>query len=530
MQTQTNKTYLSNTNSVMQRPLTGEGSSYGSSDYSSTQLGGLGRGPRQRLDRYQHFNNAMANRVKAGDYEKLFEMPNDLLVVAYNRRFVKKSEYIFSQFNIQIIAQPIILCLPQMPSGRRIYDEVWAIAHVLIKPTSRLHKPMSRWWERKDWKQVIKSKEGLYSPFVLKQVAKDGYSCSKCHWAEKCNGCIIEPNDAPIYEEDFFLKSFLVIEWNSKQLTESYNHTANEVVEHHSTKDKPAELYEVANQTTLEDCLAKFHKTETLENQQIECGKCKTIQPHNKRMEIFIPPPVLVIQLKRFRLFGQQWRKLQTAVDFPIRNLDLQAYFADLKFATQELGLKTQYDLHGVVNHFGTLGFGHYVSFVKNSFDKKWYKYDDTNREQVSEDKIHKESAYLLFYVRRDLAEQSITNIVPQLQNDFFPGKPIRTKKGKSGFVLKQVNKIGDKDRLNKNEKIPVKLKDDGTPITLLRSDLVPDSDTEEIKYNMQELKEIDKERLQKQKEEAEMFSENQTTKCCGLLKSSGPSKATSTF
>ena len=117
--------------------------------------------------------------------------------------------------------------------------------------------------------------------------------------------------------------------------------------------------------------------------------------------------------------------------------MDVQAYFADLKFATKELGIKTQYDLHGVVNHFGTLGFGHYVSFVKNPFDEKWYKYDDTNREQVSEDKIHKESAYLLFYVRRDLAGQSITNIVPQLQHDFFPGKPIKTKRGKSGFVLK---------------------------------------------------------------------------------------------
>ena len=45
----------------------------------------------------------------------------------------------------------------------------------------------------------------------------------------------------------------------------------------------------------------------------------------------------------------------------------------------------------------------------------------------------------------------------------------------------------------------------------------------------MQELKEIDKERLQKQKDEAEMFNEGQTTKCCGLLKA-GPSKPTSTF
>ena len=39
-------------------------------------------------------------------------------------------------------------------------------------------------------------------------------------------------------------------------------------------------------------------------------------------MEIFIPPPVLIIQLKRFRLYGNQWRKLQNLVDFPIRNFN----------------------------------------------------------------------------------------------------------------------------------------------------------------------------------------------------------------
>jgi hypothetical protein len=55
------------------------------------------------------------------------------------------------------------------------------------------------------------------------------------------------------------------------------------------------------------------------------------------------------------------------------------------------------------VNHYGSLGFGHYVSFAKNPFNEKFYKYDDLSREEVSEEAIHKESAYLLFYVRKDL-------------------------------------------------------------------------------------------------------------------------------
>lgn len=58
------------------------------------------------------------------------------------------------------------------------------------------------------------------------------------------------------------------------------------------------------------------------------------------------------------------------------------------------------YNLHGIVNHYGSLGFGHYVSFVKNQFDEKWYRYDDMTREEVSESELHKESAYMLFYLR----------------------------------------------------------------------------------------------------------------------------------
>ena len=93
----------------------------------------------------------------------------------------------------------------------------------------------------------------------------------------------------------------------------------------------------------------------------------------------------------------------------------------------ETLGVEAKYDLHGIVNHYGTLGFGHYISFTRNPFDNKWYKYDDLNREEVPEEKIHKESAYLLFYIRKDVLEQSLNQVIPNIESDLFPGKPIKT-------------------------------------------------------------------------------------------------------
>jgi len=85
--------------------------------------------------------------------ESRIELPRDIFVVAYHRRFIKRSEYIFSEYVPQLISNPLVFTLPTVPSGRRIYDEIWATAHVLLKPNSRFHRPMTRWWERKNWRE-----------------------------------------------------------------------------------------------------------------------------------------------------------------------------------------------------------------------------------------------------------------------------------------------------------------------------------------------------------------------------------------
>ena len=112
---------------------------------------------------------------------------------------------------------------------------------------------------------------------MLKAVDRTGYVCALCHWMEKCNGCIILPTDAPIFDEDFIKKCFIAVEWHSKLLADNYNAQANEVVEHASTRKKAnTEMADqaAANYTTLEDCLTKFNKTEQLEN-EVPCDKCK---------------------------------------------------------------------------------------------------------------------------------------------------------------------------------------------------------------------------------------------------------------
>ena len=84
----------------------------------------------------------------------------------------------------------------------------------------------------------------------------------------------------------------LAIEWNSSILENDYNMHANEVVEHATVN---LELDEAeTHYTNLDDCLQKFHRTEILEN-EMKCAKCLVDTTHNKKLEIFRPPPVLII-------------------------------------------------------------------------------------------------------------------------------------------------------------------------------------------------------------------------------------------
>lgn len=112
----------------------------------------------------------------------------------------------------------------------------------------------------------------------------------------------------------------------------------------------------------------------------IYCSNCKKLQGHLKKLEIFRPPPILIVQLKRFKFSSTFRNKLTTLVEFPLYNLDLSTFVTDQQKFLEEQGINLKYDLYGIVNHYGSLSFGHYVSIVKNLEENKWYKYDDSAR------------------------------------------------------------------------------------------------------------------------------------------------------
>ncbi len=104
------------------------------------------------------------------------------------------------------------------------------------------------------------------------------------------------------------------------------------------------------------DCFTLYTKTEKLsENDYWYCSKCKSFEPSTKKFDIWSLPKVLVLQLKRFSYSRNFRDKIDSLVDYPIRDLDLAEYL--IQEDTQ--GVCTKYNLIAVSNHYGSLGGGH---------------------------------------------------------------------------------------------------------------------------------------------------------------------------
>lgn len=60
------------------------------------------------------------------------------------------------------------------------------------------------------------------------------------------------------------------------------------------------------------------------------------------------------------------------------------------------------YDLYGVVNHYGTMGGGHYTAYCQNFLNKKWYEFNDSRVSEIGRNDIVSGDSYVLFFRRKD--------------------------------------------------------------------------------------------------------------------------------
>jgi hypothetical protein len=145
--------------------------------------------------------------------------------------------------------------------------------------------------------------------------------------------------------------------------------------------------------------------------------------------------------LKRFQFDNTSRRKLTNRVDFPLDDFDLSDYLASISTALTDKtndangdttandlpsasDISASYDLYCAVHHIGALSGGHYITAVRvnkgntasasssegKASDKEtsWWLYNDDVTSEIKElNEICSPSAYLLFYIRKDVQQMN---------------------------------------------------------------------------------------------------------------------------
>ncbi|XP_073435487.1 ubiquitin carboxyl-terminal hydrolase 3 isoform X1 [Dendrobates tinctorius] len=149
---------------------------------------------------------------------------------------------------------------------------------------------------------------------------------------------------------------------------------------------------------TLKDCLRSFTDLEELDETELYmCLKCKKKQKSTKKFWIQKLPKVLCLHLKRFHWTAYLRNKVDTYVEFPLRELDMKCFLLEPENMGPESCL---YDLAAVVVHHGSgVGSGHYTAYATH--EGRWFHFNDSTVTFTEEETVMKAKAYILFYAER---------------------------------------------------------------------------------------------------------------------------------
>ena len=144
------------------------------------------------------------------------------------------------------------------------------------------------------------------------------------------------------------------------------------------------------NFVNLDNCFEYYEKPEVLNNSnKILCDFCKRNTTALNQKKIIISPKTLIINLNRGK--GLQYN---VGIHFEeFINLKKYIFYNRIK--------PYYYELVGVISHLGSNDMGgHFIAYCKNSYDCKWYKYNDSIVTKSSFEEIGKIGLpYVLFYI-----------------------------------------------------------------------------------------------------------------------------------
>uniref|UniRef100_A0A8C7ZI17 Ubiquitin carboxyl-terminal hydrolase n=1 Tax=Oryzias sinensis TaxID=183150 RepID=A0A8C7ZI17_9TELE len=175
-------------------------------------------------------------------------------------------------------------------------------------------------------------------------------------------------------------RSYLSLDWEPEVKKKYFDETIVEDFDKHESMEYKPQKKAFFK---LKDCIDLFTTKEKLgADDPWYCPNCKQHQQATKKLDLWSLPPVLVVHLKRFSYSRYMRDKLDSLVDFPLRDLDMSEFLINPNAGP------CRYDLIAVSNHYGGMGGGHYTAYAKNKDDGKWYNFDDSSVSPASEDQI----------------------------------------------------------------------------------------------------------------------------------------------
>jgi len=273
----------------------------------------------------------------------------------------------------------------------------------------------------------------------------------------------LEPRLAPLCDSMSSLKleagsglsarQRMTAEWTSRCLTS--------LAPRYQAQPGECSVYTCLNNFTQSELLTGSNKwacqacTDRRKPDNSSSEEVKTVySPASKQLLIFSPPATLTLHLKRFQQTLSGCKKLNKHVSFPFE-LDLAPFCSSTSLAMPSVNINSNninYSLYGVVEHSGGLTGGHYTACVKvrpdqldldyqhffspslsrsgdipkflqeiqnkvkqtrifdegevpeegkpKTVDKKWFLVSDSQVSEISEERVLKSQAYLLFYER----------------------------------------------------------------------------------------------------------------------------------
>lgn len=211
---------------------------------------------------------------------------------------------------------------------------------------------------------------------------------------------------------------FLSVDWSDDLLASLNLHELTSILKHPASKDYQNSSVSIS----LEQCLKEHTREETLD--EMNEWYCSACCKHKRAKKVVhfskqYLPEVLILSLKRFEVnelntmhvgnrSAMHRQKIDTVVDFPIEGLDLLPFCHQGKQDNTITNQSTIYDLFGVCNHFGLMGYGHYNAFCRDwkgdGLDSEWKLFDDDKVSVCADDdEIKSKAAYILFYRKRIL-------------------------------------------------------------------------------------------------------------------------------